>query len=416
MSISQLFPEEGPTLSLNFAGSRTLDPRITFTRTSTGTYMGSDGLIKVAPANSPRFDHRYVNGEIESLGLLVEEQRINYTINSEDLSLWTSTANMIPTGNAILLPNGNISTAVEYRGETTEANTKLLRPSPSGSGVTAGDTWVFSVFLRAGTEQTCHIALLDRFNSGSTGRTFDMVNGVFVGTQGYAGTVTGGQTGVEKYSNGWYRAWISGIFTADEPQGHQIYLRLNANSGSIPLTTSFSAWGSQLEKGSFPTSYIPTSGSTATRTADNASMTGSNFSSWFNQGDGTFFINGSAPYQFQRSFGVSAFNTATSGDNRLSIRMGNTFMRTNAAEQFGFYQAQTNNYKVAVAYGTNTASQVLNAVIAGTDTSVITPSNFDVMEIGKVEGNTSLYTNGTISQLTYYPTRLTNTQLQTLTR
>ena len=69
MSISQNFPEEGPTLNLNFAGSRTLDPRITFTRTQTtsngSTYMGRDGLIKYAGPDEPRFDHRYVNGEIE---------------------------------------------------------------------------------------------------------------------------------------------------------------------------------------------------------------------------------------------------------------------------------------------------------------------------------------------------------------
>ena len=62
MAISQLYPAEGPTLNLNFAGSRTLDPRITFTRTSSGTYMGRDGLVKYAGPDEPRFDHRYVNG------------------------------------------------------------------------------------------------------------------------------------------------------------------------------------------------------------------------------------------------------------------------------------------------------------------------------------------------------------------
>ena len=91
MSISQNFHEEGPTLNLNFAGSRTLDPRITFTRTSSATYMGRDGLVKIAPANSARFDHRYnpTTGEIESLGLLVEEQRTNLITYSEDFSIWT---------------------------------------------------------------------------------------------------------------------------------------------------------------------------------------------------------------------------------------------------------------------------------------------------------------------------------------
>ena len=77
MSIRNTYPTIRPSLNLDFARSRTLDPRITFSRTTTGTYMDSDGLIKVASADEARFDHRYVNGQLESLGLLVEESRSN---------------------------------------------------------------------------------------------------------------------------------------------------------------------------------------------------------------------------------------------------------------------------------------------------------------------------------------------------
>jgi hypothetical protein len=49
-------------------------------------------------------------------------------------------------------------------------------------------------------------------------------------------------------------------------------------------------WGAQLEVGAFPTSYIPTTTSTVTRSADVASITGSNFSSWYRQDEGTMFI------------------------------------------------------------------------------------------------------------------------------
>ena len=51
MSISQNFPEVYTSLTLDFANSKTLDPRITFTRSSTGTYVGADGLIKTASAD-----------------------------------------------------------------------------------------------------------------------------------------------------------------------------------------------------------------------------------------------------------------------------------------------------------------------------------------------------------------------------
>jgi len=82
MSIRNTYPTIRPSLNLDFARSRTLDPRITFSRTTTGTYMDSDGLIKVASADEARFDHRYMNGQLESLGLLVEESRQNLLLNS----------------------------------------------------------------------------------------------------------------------------------------------------------------------------------------------------------------------------------------------------------------------------------------------------------------------------------------------
>ena len=79
MSIQQNFPAISPSLSLNFARSKTLDPRITFTRTTSGTRTNERGLVEVVPANSPRFDHSYdpVSGTVRSLGLLVEEARSN---------------------------------------------------------------------------------------------------------------------------------------------------------------------------------------------------------------------------------------------------------------------------------------------------------------------------------------------------
>jgi hypothetical protein len=54
---SQDFPTIRPTLDLNFAATKTLDRRITFTRDSIGTYTDELGIIKYAPNNVPRFDH-----------------------------------------------------------------------------------------------------------------------------------------------------------------------------------------------------------------------------------------------------------------------------------------------------------------------------------------------------------------------
>ena len=60
MAISQNFPNTRPSLNLNFARSKTLDPRITFIRTQTGsevTFVDESGIIRNVSADEPRFDH-----------------------------------------------------------------------------------------------------------------------------------------------------------------------------------------------------------------------------------------------------------------------------------------------------------------------------------------------------------------------
>ena len=86
-----------PSLDLPFADRKSLVDRIsgnnliTFTRSTTGTYVGSDGLIKTASVNEARFDHNPATGEI--LGLLVEEARTNVLQYSQDFTnaYWTKT-------------------------------------------------------------------------------------------------------------------------------------------------------------------------------------------------------------------------------------------------------------------------------------------------------------------------------------
>jgi hypothetical protein len=373
------FPSVRPTLDLDFANSKTLDPRITFTRASGGSYVGADGLIKLAGVNEARFDHDPVTGE--SLGLLIEEARTNLLTDSAGNFNYFFSNQIIPAANDVA-PDG---TTVLCKHDLTGATVPFLN-CRANTTLNAG-TYTMSMYLKGTTSFSGSFAFVGETN-----------NEIYSNTANITTT--------------WQRFTLTFTLLATSTLSRLQLFFATQGEGKV-----VSVWGAQLEAGAFATSYIPrSSGAQATRAADNASITGKNFREWYRQGEGTFLINGSAPYQFQRSFGVSAYNTATQGDNRLSIRMGNTFMRTDAVEQFSFFQAQTNSYKVAVAYGTNTASQVLNTVIAGTDTSVVTPSNYDAMEIGRVENTTTLYTNGSISRLTYYPKRLPDAQLQALTK
>jgi hypothetical protein len=106
-----------PSLYLNFVNNEVLDPRITFTRASTATYVGSDGLIKTAATNVPRFAHDPVTGE--GLGLLIEEARTNLLLYSEqsDNAAWGKT-NILTTANAVIAPDGTLTADKIYENST----------------------------------------------------------------------------------------------------------------------------------------------------------------------------------------------------------------------------------------------------------------------------------------------------------
>lgn len=107
MSVRNLYPQQRPTLNLNFAQSKILDPRITFTRTSTATYVDEDGFIKTADSDVARFDHDPVTGE--SLGLLIEELRTNDIRNNTMQGAVVGTPGTPPTYWSLGTTSGGIT-------------------------------------------------------------------------------------------------------------------------------------------------------------------------------------------------------------------------------------------------------------------------------------------------------------------
>jgi hypothetical protein len=404
------FPNVRPSLDLRFALAKKLDPRITFTRGSTGTYFGPDGLMKTAIANEPRFDHDPITGQ--SLGLLIEESKQNYELYSGDPTQWTSNTNMTLTGNSIVLPDGTTSTNVEYRGTDSGANIKLLRPGPSGAAVVAGETWTFSIFLRAGTEQTVHLNFQNQTGGDSVGSTFNLVTGQFSGS--IAGTnAANGSRGFQYFGNGWYRVWLTNTYQSSSGS-QQTFVRLRTNSATVQFTTSFSAWGAQLEKGAFPTSYIPTTASTVTRSADNASMTETNFSSWYNSTEGTVFcsfktdgISGNP-----RTFQLTGNNQNERLDHRIVGNINGSEYYTGSINFGRISDSGVTNPsqgKITVSQNSRSRQFCMNGRTVSSATIPNAPA-VNTLIIGNYNLQAT-YLNGTISRLTYYPIQLTNQQL-----
>ena len=433
MSIQQNFPAITPSLSLNFARSKTLDPRITFSRTTTATRVNEQGLVEVVSADIPRFDHEYdpVSGTVRSLGLLVEESRITYQTYTEDPSQW-NTSNMVSTGNSVTLPTGEVSTTIEYKGETTDANNKFIRPTVSGSAITAGDTWTYSGFYKKGTtngERYVHIVLQNNTAGEGIGRRFDFDNGNWASSLGL-NNVTVADSGFEEYPNGWYRIWMTCTFPS-AAGAVQTFTRLYANSTSIPYDTSFSLWGAQLEKASFYTSYIPNdTGSQKTRNPDSVRMEGENFSDWFNTDEGTLHMRISSTQGPQSGYPRLLMLTPA-GQNSQNNSLQFIHANSSVGLSFALWQGGTirRGYNKSVT-GPEDKENIIFAYKSDGDTSVYVDGNsltntisatyaqpvFGRMGIGAYPGGEGTTPRTTIESLVYYPKRLTNTQLQNLTK
>ena len=410
-----------PSLDLRFADNKSLidatsgQSLVTFTRASSGTYVGSDGLIKTATTNEARFDHNPRTGE--SLGLLVEEQRTNSILHSEGFNItnWSLGANITYSENTAdtTAPNGtntadkltaNAATSVEYRSIQAQSTSAQV---------------ALSVFAKAGT----HSFLQFRTTNASSGHVnFDLTSGTLAAT-----TATGIITA---FPNGWYRCVA--VFPAVSITNVQFELvtSLSAIRGEVWTaagTESLYLWGAQLEAGSFPTSYIPTTSATVTRSADVASITGANFSSWYRQDEGTVFAEFQTVIQdAANNRGVTAVDDGTN-NNRVSLfipagnfplgvasRVVSGGVATNPTNTGSITSSSIAKSAICYRVGTDGAAISVNGAIPAASSPASAPSGVNNLRIGTIFGTNNL--GGTIRRLTYWPSRLPNSTLQEITR
>lgn len=294
-----------PSLDLNFAANKSLvddisgNNLITFSRASTGTFVGSNGLIQTAASGVPRFDHNPVTGE--SLGLLVEEAKTNLATRSEDFSdvIWTKN-NITVTPNVAIAPDGTITAdkVTVNTGATSWYMLQTLGSSPSASSC--------SVYAKAAGWDFVSVGRGFVFGAGD----YAIFN-LQTGTVSRAPTFTNSTASITHVGNGWYRCILVSPQTDNNfhvtPQG----VGTSINGGVPNGVNGIFTWGAQIETGSFPTSYIPTVASTVTRAADVASITGANFSGWYNQGQGSLLHTG-------RFIGDVATNTYARGNGLIA--------------------------------------------------------------------------------------------------
>jgi hypothetical protein len=398
-----------------------------YTATTTQAITNYIPVLQTAASGVARFDHNPTTGE--SLGLLIEEQRTNISLySSYSAANWAQNSASV-TANSVVAPDGTLSAATLI--EDTSANYHITYPP---GVINAAATYTASVYLKqAGRRYAAVQIYIDNAASRYT-ILVDLSNGSFVASNN-VGTPTSTSYAITSVGNGWYRVSVTAAQTSNNVVGIVISASNSATPSyltGLPTYTgngwnSIYFWGAQIEAGAFATSYIPTVASSVTRNADAASMTGTNFSSWFNNANMSAYIEAAtnAPPASTNTTGFSLndgtlnrTNFFQSGGGSLSSARAWLFAYNNGATIVSLNSAatavtQSVMAKSCVAIKTNDFGFSLNsgAVLTDTDGTPVVPTQ---MNIG-ADYNASAYLNGTIKKLAYYPIRVTNAQLQALT-
>jgi len=408
--------KKGSTLAYNDENNNYKPLPFTTTRNSIGTRVNKEGLIEVVGNDVPRIDYK----DSSDGALLLENSSTNLIPYSEDFSnaAWDLFRISVTTEN-YASPNGS-STVKNIIADTSNNTHGIFDFVSASSGI-----YTSSAFFKAnGYNFACVRISVD----GDTKRfsaVIDLTNGNVTITDA-TGSPTSTSFSVNDYGNGWYRLSVSCSHSSGS-----VYLTISPSSTSNPTfssslpsflgdgTSGVLVFGAQLEVGSYPTSYIPTSGSTVQRAADTASGAGN--SEVFNDSEGVLFADIAALAN------DSSLRTITLGDNSssnaVSFRYDNPnqitlYLNSGGVSQFSAAaNVQTLSFnKCLIKYKANDFSAWVNGFKIGVDTSgIIFPSgtldrlNFDI-------GYNSVSPfHGKTKEIGYYDTALTDAELEYMT-
>ena len=430
--------EEVPSLDLNFNGQASSYTRATTsptapkangdqlatdivscTRSTTATFMGSNGLIQTAAVNTPRVEY---DASGNPLGLLVEEARTNYIGDSNDFSVsaWTKqTSFNIAADTSVSDPTGGSGA---WKLSEGNSGTQQFTMGYAAYTPSANETTVLSVFARPISGANNEL-ILTQWGEGYV--SFDLSNG----TVAYE---TGDETGeIVPAGNGWYRCILTTVETNSTASSYYILPGAGTfTSGSHIFTHGGDdvchIFGAQVEVGKGATSYIPTSGgTTATRAADDISVSTSDFG--YDVANSSTAIKASLASEPNSSFPRLYEYRGSSASYRTYGRVNNT----NGSLQVSYEDAGPGVLKASnVATGlTYPIDATLVAANGGSDASfalngdLTTPADLvssmstalTTLKLGGQVGVTTNTINGHIRRLRYWPRAINDAQLSKFT-
>ena len=371
--------------------------------TTTAAITNYIPVLLTAPTNQARFDHDPVART--SLGLLIEQQSTNLLTWSSDYTnaAWAKSGSPSITATATIAPDG------------TQTAQLYVKPVSAGAG-----TWAY-VNQNATISNSASYTLTLYVKSAGLSTVRVQTSGAEVEYTFSSNTFTfntGGTNTATSVGNGWVRLSIT--YTSNSTTGANIIgNRSDAGNGYSGIYI----WGAQMEALAFPTSYIPTVASQVTRSADNASMTGTNLTSWYQQGSaGTFYLAGDYVQQTGNVGAQMAITDGTTNNRFQSIIVGTQANAMNVSiVANGVIIVNTNvvitaSTKIKSAFSINSTTFNIgqNGNTATGSISNPLPTGINILWIGQIPAN-PVWANAHISKIAYYPIFCTSAQLQSLT-
>lgn len=374
-----------------------------FTRDSGATRVNEQGLIENVPIGVPRIDFSDGKGS-----LLLEPQSMNLITYSEDFSdaSWSNLRVTIQVGQNDVFGTNN----AYLISNTTDNDTHTLIHNTI-SGLTASTNYTISCFFKKGTANK--IMIRDASVGGYL--AYDLENNVVLDTSSLNGQ------SIVNYGNGYYRISITSLSSSGGQLRPSIYILQDSYISGSPTSyigntnENVIITGFQLEEQSYPTSYIPTSGATATRNAETSSK--ANISNLIGQTEGVAYVE----IDWKGNNEESIFSVLHDGtvNNRMDFGYSAVFnsfyfnVRTGGNGQglMQYASPTIGKYKIAISYKNNDFSLWVNGVKEAVDSSGSVPLT--------TQYNVGNYIGGgrehSIINSKLYNTVLTDQELQALT-
>ena len=383
-----------------------------FTRPlSPASYLGQAGRLLTAPADTPRIEYDSAGAR---RGLRMEGASTN-------LAFGATNNNSETFGGGV----GMLSYSKSYAAPDGTNNATLITESTANSEhyvadmavpATVGETYVWSAYVKEAPLGAKRCFYIRTATAAGANSTFDAGAGTWLGAG--AGYVS---RGFEQLLNGWWRVWMCVTATA----AGSLIARMHLHDGVTPVyagdgVSGLIVWGRQLEKVTAvrgPLSYIPALTAVTTRAADSCYL---NTAGWLNDAEGTLAVD----YTMDGADDVLSFALMRASG---SLTGGSIYQQTNSnvttqSYKDGAAQGGHNlgarvvgqRNRLAVSFKTGAFKAVRDGGAVATRTNFVMPTDLAQMWIGNRNGlGNPLY--GWVHGLKYFPTALSDAQLQALT-